>query len=74
MVSPETNYGVNGKEFEVDSDVNENPNREEQLDDSFQAWYGNIDDQVKRKLDLTNVPEDNVFDAAVHLDMDTSPD
>lgn len=42
--------------IEVDSDVNEDPNREEQLDDSFEAWYGSIDDKMKQKLDLTNVP------------------
>lgn len=35
-------YGVLRKETEVDSDVNEDRNREQQLDDSFQDWYRNI--------------------------------
>lgn len=74
MVDPKDDYGVLGNEMEVDSDVNEDRNREEQVDDSFEAWYENINDQVKRKLDLTNVPQDNVFDSAVGMDEDQSPD
>lgn len=74
MIHPKDDYGVLGNEIEVDSDVNEDRNREEQLDDSFEAWYGNINDQVKRKLDLTNVPQDSVFDSAVGLDKDSSQD
>ncbi|WP_240479791.1 hypothetical protein [Paenibacillus wynnii] len=74
MFSPKDEYGVIGNEIEVDSDVNEDRNREKQLDNSFEAWYGNIDDQVKNKLALTNVPQDNVFDAAVNLDEDQSED
>jgi hypothetical protein len=74
MVDPKDDYGVLGNEMEVDSDVNEDRNREEQIDDSFEAWYGNINDQVKRKLDLTNVPQDSVFDSAVDLDEDQSPE
>ena len=74
MVDPKDDYGVLGNEMEVDSDVNEDRNREEQVDDSFEAWYGNINDQVKRKLDLTNVPQDSVFDSAVDLDEDQSPE
>jgi hypothetical protein len=31
-------YGVIGDEAEVDSDVNEDRNREQQLDESFQDW------------------------------------
>jgi len=62
MVPPKDDYGVKGDEIEVDSDVNEDRNREKQLDNSFEAWYGNIEDQVKKKLDLTNVPQENVFD------------
>ncbi|HZG17501.1 MAG TPA: hypothetical protein VE710_21170 [Candidatus Bathyarchaeia archaeon] len=65
-------YGVFGNKIEVDSDVNEDRNREEQLDNSFEAWYGNIGDQVKQKLDLTNVPLANVFDSAASLDEDPS--
>lgn len=56
--------------MEVDSDVNPDRNREEQLDDSFEAWYENVQSQVKRKLDLTNVPQDNVFEEATGLDED----
>ena len=74
MVDPKDDYGVLGNEMEVDSDVNEDRNREEQVDDSFEAWYGNINDQVKRKLDLTNVPQDNVFESAIGLDEDLTSD
>lgn len=74
MVDPKDDYGVLGNEMEVDSDVNEDRNREEQVDDSFEAWYGNINDQVKRKLDLTNVPQDNVFESAIDLDEDLTSD
>lgn len=70
MIHPKDDYGVLGNEIEVDSDVNEDRNREEQLDDSFEAWYGNIDNQVKQKLDLTSVPQDSVFDSADGLDED----
>ncbi|MDR9854913.1 hypothetical protein RJP21_14965 [Paenibacillus sp. VCA1] len=54
--------------------MNEDRNREEQLDDSFEAWYGNINDQVKQKLDLTSVPQDSVLDSAVAMDEDPSRD
>lgn len=74
MIPPKDDYGVLGNEVEVDSDVNEDRNREEQLDDSFEGWYRNMDDQVKKKLDLTNVPQDSVFDSAVGLDEDISQD
>lgn len=70
MIPSKDDYGVLGIEVEVDSDVNEDRNREEQLDDSFEAWYGNMDDQVKQKLDLTSVPQDRVLDSAVGLDED----
>lgn len=70
MIPSKDDYGVLGNEVEVDSDVNEDRNREEQLDDSFEAWYGNMDDQVKQKLDLTSVPQDRVLDSAVGLDED----
>lgn len=74
MIHPEDDYGVLGNKIEVDSDVNEDRNREEQLDDSFEAWYGNINYQVKQKLDLTSVPQDSVFDSAVGMDEDPSED
>ncbi|HZG85637.1 hypothetical protein [Paenibacillus sp.] len=58
--------------MEMDSDANEDPKREKQLDDAFGAWYEMIDDQVKRKLELTNVPEGSGFDAAAGLDEEPS--
>ncbi|WP_215161064.1 hypothetical protein [Paenibacillus sp. ISL-20] len=54
--------------------MNEDLNREEQLDGSFEAWYGSINYQVKLKLDLTKVPQDSVFDSAVGMDEDPSQD
>lgn len=72
MTHPKDDYGVLGKKIEVDSDVNEDRNREEQLDDSFEAWYGNINYQVKQRLDLTRVPQDSVFDSAIGMDEDPS--
>lgn len=57
-------YGILGKEMEVDSDVNEDRNRELQLDASFEDWYRNIGYWVQQKNDLTQVPPSNVFDAA----------
>lgn len=55
-------YGVLREETEVDSDVNEDRNREQQLDDSFQDWYRNIGYWVQQKDDMTQVPKSNVFD------------
>lgn len=56
------------QEMEVDSDVNQDPGREAQLDDSFETWYRNIGYWVQQKEEMTQVPEDNVFEAAVKLD------
>lgn len=72
MTQPSYVYGITENNMEVDSDVNEDRNREEQLDDSFEAWYENIGDQVKRKMDLTNVAKTNAFDSAVELEGDPS--
>ncbi|WP_223068657.1 hypothetical protein [Paenibacillus caui] len=55
-------------EMEVDSDVYEDQNREKQLDDSFEDWYRNIGHWVEQKEDMTQVPKDNVFEAATELD------
>ncbi|NGM84153.1 hypothetical protein G5B47_17190 [Paenibacillus sp. 7124] len=74
MIHPKDDYRVLGKKIEVDSDVNEDRNREVQLDDSFEDWYGNINYQVKQRLDLTKVPQDSVFDSAVDMDEDPSED
>lgn len=62
------NDGLLGEEIEVDSDVNEDHNREQQLDDSFQYWYRNVGYWVQQKEDITQVPKANVFDAAVEMD------
>jgi hypothetical protein len=56
------------EEIEVDSDVNEDRNREQQLDASFQDWYRNIGYWVQQKENMTNVPKANVFDAAADMD------
>ncbi|KOP64974.1 hypothetical protein AMS62_06690 [Bacillus sp. FJAT-18019] len=74
MIHPKDDYEVLGNKIEVDSDVNEDRDREEQLDDSFEAWYENINDQVKLKLDLTKVPQDSVFDSGVAMDEDPAQD
>ncbi|WP_217282746.1 hypothetical protein [Paenibacillus alginolyticus] len=57
-----------GEGLEVDSDVNEDRNREQQLDDSFQYWYRNVGYWVQQKEDMTQVPKENVFDAAADMD------
>ncbi|CAN7538438.1 hypothetical protein [Paenibacillus sp. LjRoot56] len=62
------NDGVLREEIEVDSDVNEDPNREQQLDASFQDWYRNIGYWVHQKEDMTQVSKANVFDAAADMD------
>lgn len=64
-------YGILQQETEVDSDVNEDRGRERQLDDSFEAWYRHVGQQVQRQEGITNVPSPNVFDAAAELDEDT---
>ncbi|MEK5641441.1 hypothetical protein BK138_13930 [Paenibacillus rhizosphaerae] len=61
-------YGVLRKEMEVDSDVNEDSNREQQLDDSFQDWYRNIGYWVQQKENMTQVPKANVFDDIPELE------
>lgn len=61
-------YGVLREETEVDSDVNEDRNREQQLDDSFQDWYRNIGYWVQQKEDMTQVPKSNVFDDSPDID------
>lgn len=56
------------EDMEVDSNVNEDRGREQQLDTSFQFWYRNIEYWVKQKEDMTQVPKENVFDAAANID------
>ncbi|WP_281937451.1 hypothetical protein [Paenibacillus tyrfis] len=70
---PDNNKTADGsaadiRSLEVDSDVNNDPNREALLDQSFQSFYENIKQQVRAKEDITNVPGESVFDAAVRLD------
>ena len=57
-----------GEEMEVDSDVNEDDNRERQLDDSFEDWYRNVGYWVQQKEELTQVPKANVFEVASEMD------
>ena len=57
-----------GEKIEVDSDVNEDRNREQQLDASFQDWYRNIGYWVQQKEDITQIPKANVFEAAANMD------
>ncbi|MFD0697543.1 hypothetical protein ACFQZT_26045 [Paenibacillus sp. GCM10027628] len=59
---------VLGEKMEVDSDVNEDDNRERQLDDSFADWYRNVGYWVQQKEELTQVPKANVFEAASEMD------
>lgn len=45
--------------------------REQQLDvASFQDWYSNIEAWVKQQEDMTQVPKENVFDAAINMDVE----
>jgi hypothetical protein len=62
------NDGGLGEIIEVDSDVNEDRNREQQLDASFQDWYRNIGYWVQQKEDMTQIPKANVFEAAADMD------
>ena len=61
-------YAVLREELEVDSDVNEDRNREQQLDDSFHDWYRNIGYWMQQKDDITQVPKANGFDAFPDID------
>jgi hypothetical protein len=54
--------------MELDSDVNEDRNREQQLDRSFDDWLANIEKQTDQQDEITQVPHDNVFDVAENMD------
>ncbi|WP_336785824.1 hypothetical protein [Paenibacillus sp. MMO-177] len=56
--------------IELDSDANEDPGRERQLDSSFEEWYRNIGHWEKQKLEITQVPKSNVFDVAANMDQE----
>jgi len=53
---------------EVDSDVNEDWNRERQLDQSFEEWYAQMKKQILQQEKITRVPIENAFEAAVEED------
>ncbi|WP_246042169.1 hypothetical protein [Cohnella pontilimi] len=56
-------------ELEVDSDVREDRGREALLDESFNNWVTrNIDQQTRQQMDLTDVPNGNVWDSADRVD------
>jgi hypothetical protein len=65
-------YGVGANPMEVDSDVNEDPNRESLLDRSMVDFTENIRQVIRQKNLITNVPEPSVFDAAVEIDAEPS--
>ncbi|MFB0843474.1 hypothetical protein [Paenibacillus oleatilyticus] len=72
-MTPDNNNTADGstadiRSLEVDSDVNNDPNREALLDQSFQSFYENIKQQVRAKEDITNVPGESAFDAAIGMD------
>lgn len=66
-------YGVTSDMRELDSDVNEDANREALLDESLQQFYEQTKRQVRQKHELTNVPGPSVFDAAIGLDEEDIP-
>jgi hypothetical protein len=61
------NKGVNPVS-ELDSDVNEDRNREQQLDQSFEEWYAQMENQIHQQEGITRVPNENVFEAAEDMD------
>jgi hypothetical protein len=57
--------------LEFDSDVNEDRNRELELDRSFDNWVAaNIENQTRQQEEMTEAPHDNVFDAAEEMDQE----
>jgi len=59
-------------DMEMDSDVNEDSNREWQLDQSFEEWYAKMENQIHRQEGITRVPIQNVFEAAEDMDIPPS--
>lgn len=57
---------------EMDSDVNEDSNREQQLDESFEEWYAQMDNQIHLQEGITRVPNENAFEAAVEMDAEST--
>ncbi len=56
------------KEWETDSDGNEDGGREKLLDDSYETWYRAMEQQIKQAEEMTRVPQTNVFEAALDRD------
>ncbi|TFE25169.1 hypothetical protein [Cohnella luojiensis] len=56
---------------EMDSDVNEDRNRERQLDQSFEVWYKQMENQIQQQEGITRVSDENVFEAAVDMDAES---
>lgn len=56
---------------EMDSDVNEDLNREQQLDRSFEVWYKQMENQIHQQEGITRVPDENVFETAEDLDAES---
>jgi hypothetical protein len=57
--------------LEFDSDVNEDRNRELELDRSFDNWVAaNIENHTRQQEEITEAPHDNVFDAAEEMDQE----
>lgn len=54
--------------MEVDSDVNEDRNREALLDQSLDDFCESVERGIREKEAMTNVPAPSVFDVAVELD------
>lgn len=52
----------------MDSDVNEDSNRERQLDESYDEWYAQMEKQINQQEEITRVPSQNVFEAAEGMD------
>jgi hypothetical protein len=53
---------------EIDSDANQDRNREQQLDESFEAWYEQMENQIHQQEGITRVADRNVFEAADDMD------
>ncbi|ACT01501.1 hypothetical protein [Paenibacillus sp. JDR-2] len=64
----ESTQSIFNKNIELDSDVNEDRGREQQLDASFEDWYRNIGHWEQQKLEMTQVPKSNVFDVAANME------
>lgn len=57
------------EDMEFDSDAREDRDQEAQLDRSFDDWMtSNIGAQARLQLDITDVPDENVIDAADAMD------